>query len=146
MGNISTTTDTLFAPLTVATAPEASRPMLEKVQKSLAFIPNLMAIFANNATVLEGISLWAPCSRSAPSLRTKGRSFCWLRVSRITAIIAQLHIHKSRRPFYAPLLKSLHSERCAVQNLFPRELGERTCARTRLCKSRDHSKVPHRRL
>lgn len=54
MGNISTTTDTLFAPLTVATAPEASRPMLEKVQKSLGFIPNLMAIFANNATVLEG--------------------------------------------------------------------------------------------
>ena len=54
MGNISTTTDTLFEPLTVATAPEASRPMLEKVQKSLGFIPNLMAIFANNATVLEG--------------------------------------------------------------------------------------------
>jgi hypothetical protein len=38
MGNISTTTDTLFAPLTVATAPEASRSMLEKVQKSLGFI------------------------------------------------------------------------------------------------------------
>ena len=54
MGNISTTTDTLFAPLTVATAPEASRPMLEKVQKSLGFIPNLMGIFANNPTVLEG--------------------------------------------------------------------------------------------
>src|ERR1700756_4148628 len=54
MGNISTTTDTLFAPLTVATAPEASRPMLERVQKSLGFLPNLMAIFANNATVLEG--------------------------------------------------------------------------------------------
>jgi uncharacterized peroxidase-related enzyme len=54
MGNISTTTDTFFAPLTVATLPEASRPMLEKVQKSLGFIPNLMAIFANNATVLEG--------------------------------------------------------------------------------------------
>ncbi len=53
MGNISTTTDTLFAPLTVATAPEASRPMLGKVQKSLGFIPNLTAIFANNATVLE---------------------------------------------------------------------------------------------
>jgi AhpD family alkylhydroperoxidase len=54
MGNISATTDTLFAPLTVATAPEASRPMLEKVQKSLGFLPNLMAIFANNATVLAG--------------------------------------------------------------------------------------------
>lgn len=54
MGDISTTTDTLFAPLNVATAPEASRPMLERVQNSLGFIPNLMAIFANNATVLEG--------------------------------------------------------------------------------------------
>jgi uncharacterized peroxidase-related enzyme len=51
---MSTATDTLFAPLTIATAPEASRPMLEKVQKSLGFIPNLMAIFANNPTVLEG--------------------------------------------------------------------------------------------
>lgn len=54
MGNINTTTDTLFAPLTIATAPEASRPMLEKVQKSLGFIPNLMAVFANNPTVLDG--------------------------------------------------------------------------------------------
>lgn len=50
---MSTVTETLFAPLTIATAPEASRPMLEKVQKSLRFIPNLMAIFANNPTVLE---------------------------------------------------------------------------------------------
>jgi uncharacterized peroxidase-related enzyme len=51
---MSTTTDTLFTPLTIATAPEASRPMLEKVQKSLGFIPNLMAVFANVPTVLEG--------------------------------------------------------------------------------------------
>ena len=49
-----TTTEALFAPLTIATAPEASRPALEKVQKSLGFIPNLMAILANNPTVLEG--------------------------------------------------------------------------------------------
>jgi len=39
---------------TLRNAPEASRPMLERVQKSLGFLPNLMAIFANNATVLEG--------------------------------------------------------------------------------------------
>ena len=51
---MSTITETLFAPLTIATAPEASRPMLEKVKKSLGFIPNLMAILANNRTVLEG--------------------------------------------------------------------------------------------
>ena len=51
---MSTVTETLFAPLTIASAPEASRPMLEKVKKSLGFMPNLMAIFANNPTVLEG--------------------------------------------------------------------------------------------
>jgi uncharacterized peroxidase-related enzyme len=45
---MSTTTDTHFAPLTIATAPEASRP------KSLGFVPNLMAVFANNPAVLQG--------------------------------------------------------------------------------------------
>jgi uncharacterized peroxidase-related enzyme len=51
---MTTTTDTLFEPLTIATAPEASKPVLESIQKSLGFIPNLMAIFANNPTVLQG--------------------------------------------------------------------------------------------
>ncbi|HET8921997.1 MAG TPA: carboxymuconolactone decarboxylase family protein [Candidatus Acidoferrum sp.] len=51
---MSTITETLFAPITIATAPEASKPALEKIQKSLGFIPNLMATFANNPTVLEG--------------------------------------------------------------------------------------------
>src|SRR5690348_12277047 len=51
---MSTTTETLFAPLTIATAPEAARPVLEKIQNSFGFIPNLMATFANNPTVLEG--------------------------------------------------------------------------------------------
>jgi uncharacterized peroxidase-related enzyme len=51
---MSTTTDGLFAPLTIATASEASRPALERIQRSLGFIPNLMAVFANNPTVLEG--------------------------------------------------------------------------------------------
>jgi uncharacterized peroxidase-related enzyme len=51
---LSTTTETLFAPLTIRTAPEASRPALENIQKSLGFIPNMMAIFANNPAVLRG--------------------------------------------------------------------------------------------
>ena len=51
---MSTTTETLFSPLTIASAPEASKPVLETIQKSLGFIPNLMAIFANNPTVLQG--------------------------------------------------------------------------------------------
>lgn len=44
----------LFAPITIAAAPEASKPALEKIQKSLGFIPNLMGVFASNPTVLEG--------------------------------------------------------------------------------------------
>lgn len=72
MGNLGTTTDTLFAPLTVATAPEASRPLLEKVQNSLGFIPNLMAIFANNATVLEGyLALGAVFEKGSFTLRER---------------------------------------------------------------------------
>lgn len=51
---MSTATETLYTPLTIATAPEASRPTLENIQKSFGFIPNLMAIFANNPTVLWG--------------------------------------------------------------------------------------------
>ena len=51
---MSTATKTLYTPLTIATAPEASRPVLENIQKSFGFIPNLLAIFANNPTVLQG--------------------------------------------------------------------------------------------
>jgi uncharacterized peroxidase-related enzyme len=51
---MSTTTETLFAPLTVATAPEDSKPLLETIQKVNGFVPNLMAIFANNPAVLQG--------------------------------------------------------------------------------------------
>jgi uncharacterized peroxidase-related enzyme len=51
---LSTATETLYTPLTLATAPEASRPVLENVQKSFGFIPSLMAVLANNPTVLQG--------------------------------------------------------------------------------------------
>src|ERR1700753_4074272 len=51
---MSTVTEDLFSPLTVATAPDASKPVLESIQKSLGFIPNMMATFANNPTVLQG--------------------------------------------------------------------------------------------
>ena len=44
----------LFAPLGVGTAPEKSRPLLEKVQKSFKFIPNLFGVFANSPVLLEG--------------------------------------------------------------------------------------------
>jgi len=43
----------LFAPLGVETAPEKSRPLLEKIQKSFKFIPNLFGAFANSPVLLE---------------------------------------------------------------------------------------------
>jgi len=44
----------ILAPLTVETAPAASRPTLEAIQKGFGFVPNLMATFANSPTVLNG--------------------------------------------------------------------------------------------
>ena len=44
----------LFAPLNFETAPEKSRPLLEKIQKSFKFIPNLFGGFANSPVLLEG--------------------------------------------------------------------------------------------
>ena len=44
----------LFVPQTVESAPEQSRPILQNVNKAFGFIPNLMATFANNPSVLEG--------------------------------------------------------------------------------------------
>jgi uncharacterized peroxidase-related enzyme len=44
----------LFSPLGVDNAPEKSRPLLEGVQKSFKFIPNLFGVFANSPTLLEG--------------------------------------------------------------------------------------------
>ena len=51
---MTSATETLFQPLTIATAPEASKPVLENIQKAFGFIPNLMATFANSPTVLQG--------------------------------------------------------------------------------------------
>jgi uncharacterized peroxidase-related enzyme len=48
------TQTTLFSPVGVDTAPEASRPLLEKIQKSFKFIPNLFGAFANSPVLLEG--------------------------------------------------------------------------------------------
>ena len=51
---MSSVTSPLFTPVTIATAPEGSKPLLESIRKSLGFIPNLMATFANNPIVLQG--------------------------------------------------------------------------------------------
>jgi AhpD family alkylhydroperoxidase len=51
---VNTATETLFAPLVIATAPDSSKPILEQVEKSYSFIPNLLAILANSPTALQG--------------------------------------------------------------------------------------------
>jgi hypothetical protein len=51
---MNTATETLFASLTIATAPDTSKPILGRIQKSYGFIPNLMASVANSPTDLQG--------------------------------------------------------------------------------------------
>ncbi|MEG9437849.1 carboxymuconolactone decarboxylase family protein [Edaphobacter sp. HDX4] len=51
---MATAKEPLFALQTIATAPDSSKPILEQVKKWYGFIPNLMAIFANSPTVLQG--------------------------------------------------------------------------------------------
>lgn len=48
------TTANLLQPLTIANAPAASKPIMEGIQKSFGFIPNLMATFANSPEMLKG--------------------------------------------------------------------------------------------
>jgi uncharacterized peroxidase-related enzyme len=43
-----------FAQYTIASAPHASKPLLEQVQQALGFVPNLYATFAESPAVLEG--------------------------------------------------------------------------------------------
>jgi uncharacterized peroxidase-related enzyme len=49
-----TTATKLLGPLTVTTAPEASRETLKQIEKAFGFVPNLMATFANAPTLLNG--------------------------------------------------------------------------------------------
>ena len=53
---MSTTAHTPFMPLTISTAPDSSKPILEEIMKSSGVIPNLMAMLANSPTMLEGYS------------------------------------------------------------------------------------------
>jgi len=57
-----------FAQYTIANAPERSKPLLEQVQKTLGFIPNLYATFAESPAVLEGyLALSASLDKGALS-------------------------------------------------------------------------------
>jgi uncharacterized peroxidase-related enzyme len=48
------TQNKLFTSLGLETAPEKSRPLLEKIQKAFKFIPNLFGTFASSPVLLEG--------------------------------------------------------------------------------------------
>jgi alkylhydroperoxidase/carboxymuconolactone decarboxylase family protein YurZ len=51
---MNTATEALFAPLAIAAAPDSSKLILEQIQKSYRFIPNLMAFVANSPTAMQG--------------------------------------------------------------------------------------------
>ena len=51
---LNTTSQTLFTPLTISTAPASAKPILREIQDSIGSIPMLLAIFANSPTALEG--------------------------------------------------------------------------------------------
>jgi alkylhydroperoxidase family enzyme len=55
---VNTATETLFAPLVIATAPDSSKPILEQVEKSYIFIPNLLAILAALQGYLALNAIW----------------------------------------------------------------------------------------
>ena len=60
------TTVNLLEPLTIANAPDASKQVLEGIQKAFGFIPNLMATFANSPAMLKGyLALEAEWEKSA---------------------------------------------------------------------------------
>ena len=50
----SDTQSRLFLPLTIESAPEDSKLVLERVKEDFGFIPNLMGTFANSPAVLKG--------------------------------------------------------------------------------------------
>lgn len=52
--NTPNTTLKLFVPLTKETAPKASLPVLEHVEKVFGFVPNLMGTFANAPAAARG--------------------------------------------------------------------------------------------
>jgi uncharacterized peroxidase-related enzyme len=110
---MSTIEDTLFAPLTIATAPEASRPALEKIQKSLGFIPNLMATFANNPTVLEGyLALGAVFEKGSFTPRERQIILLAASVENHCSYCAGVHSQIAKTLFHTPneVITAVHND------------------------------------
>ena len=51
---MSTVSAELFPILDAGRVPAKSRPLLDQVNKSFGFVPNLFAVFANSPVLLEG--------------------------------------------------------------------------------------------
>lgn len=51
---MNTAKNQLFKALTLETAPESAKPLLEKVKMNMGFLPNLVAKMSNSPTLLHG--------------------------------------------------------------------------------------------
>ncbi len=141
----------LFAPLGVETAPEKSRPLLEKIQKSFKFIPNLFGVFANSPVLLEGYlglegafdkgSLSA-VERSIVLLAASVENSCkYCTAAHSTVLKAFLHVP-------AEVVSAVRSNRAAArpeaQLTCGSHEGDRLQAWT--CGSADDRELPRRRI
>jgi uncharacterized peroxidase-related enzyme len=97
----ASTESILLKPLTVQTAPEASKPVLEQIQKGFGFIPNLMATFANSPAVLKGYlaldaefeKTFTPAERQAILLAASVENTCgYCTAAHSTILKAMLHV------------------------------------------------------
>ena len=104
--NMSTTTDTLFAPLTIAAAPEAFRPALEKIEEVFGVYPQSDGHLLNNPVVLQGYLALDAAFEKRYSHPENGRS-SWLECGKTIAITAWRHIPQSPRAVSTRQLKSL---------------------------------------
>ena len=104
----------LLHPLTVETAPTASRPALENIKKGFGFIPNLMATFANSPAVLNGY-LGLDSAWEQSSLSPKERQFVLLAASVANhcpyCMAAHSTILKSMMKTDAVLVKNVREDR-----------------------------------
>ena len=137
---MNTMTSRFFTPLTIDTAPEASKPILKEIRKSSGFIPNLMAIFARNPTVLQGCvaldaayekgsltardrqiillatSVENNCNFCADAHSTIATAFLFTPSEIVAAIVDGTQIHDSKINSLVTLVKEIVRERGHVSN------------------------------
>lgn len=71
-------------PLAIASAPEASRPILEQLQRQLGFVPNLMAVLAHSPAVLKAYK-GVEAASAESSFNNKERQIILLTASVVNA-------------------------------------------------------------